>query len=305
MKYELLDRPIAFHGVFKRFTGSTNATLLLSQIIYWSNRTTDPNGWFYKTGEDFEEETTLTRKEQLTARNILKQLGWLEEELKGVPATLYFRLTKKFDDLLKSGFDNRAKLVSTGGRNLIVPPVKTISENTSKTTKTPCKSPEAGDNVRAGFFKPNRKPVASLNDAEYVLRQVRWLARKWNNRAAKFDGYYRHVKVVESTANIAAVKKLIKEARQLKVDWKEFVIAVFVNVEATMRKYHNCSSSASQYFTFPFILRPKEFTLLYEAKRNWVIDNDRPNRQSVEEPSSVSQAVGENDPRNPYAKRRS
>ena len=86
---DILDRPISFNPAFKKITGSTVAALMLSQAWYWSKRTSDESGWFYKTIAEWEEETGLTRTEQETARKHLKNI--LEVELRGVPATLYYR----------------------------------------------------------------------------------------------------------------------------------------------------------------------------------------------------------------------
>jgi hypothetical protein len=90
---DVLDRPIAFNPAFKKITGSTVAALMLSQAWYWSKRTSDESGWFYKTIAEWEDETGLTRSEQETARKHLK--GIMEVELRGVPATLYYRLDKQ------------------------------------------------------------------------------------------------------------------------------------------------------------------------------------------------------------------
>lgn len=91
---DLLDRPIAFNPAFKKITGRTSAAVWLSQVYYWSKRTSDPDGWFWKTAKECEEETGLTDNEQKTAREICVKLGVVEEKLKGVPATLYYRLIK-------------------------------------------------------------------------------------------------------------------------------------------------------------------------------------------------------------------
>ena len=96
MKLELLDRPIAFHRCFASWTGDAKSALFLSQMLYWNNRTTNADGWFYKTAEDFEEETSLSRREQKRIRQELVQLGFIEEVLYGVPATLHFRLAAGF-----------------------------------------------------------------------------------------------------------------------------------------------------------------------------------------------------------------
>lgn len=41
--------------------GDHLAALLLSQIVYWSDRTDDPDGWFAKTHEDWERELMMTK----------------------------------------------------------------------------------------------------------------------------------------------------------------------------------------------------------------------------------------------------
>jgi hypothetical protein len=90
----ILDRPIAFNPSFKKITGSTNAALLLSQAFYWSKRTNDQDGWFYKTRDEWCEETGLTLEELDGARTKCKTAGVIEETLKGVPATVHYRVNK-------------------------------------------------------------------------------------------------------------------------------------------------------------------------------------------------------------------
>ena len=92
---DILDRPIAYQPSFKTITGSTVAAIFLSQAWYWSKRHADDDGWFYKSGIEWEEETRLSRSEQETARKHCKAAGVIEERLKGVPATLYYRVVKE------------------------------------------------------------------------------------------------------------------------------------------------------------------------------------------------------------------
>ena len=97
----LLDRPIAFHRCFAELGGSVNAGLMLSQAVYWSKRSTTKDGWFWKTAEEWTEETYLSRTEQATARKQLKRLACWQEELRGVPAKLFYRIDfDALDDLL-------------------------------------------------------------------------------------------------------------------------------------------------------------------------------------------------------------
>jgi hypothetical protein len=90
-----LDHPIAFRRAFATITGSANAGLMLSQAFYWSHRTKDSEGWFYKTQADWEKETALSRSEQETARRRLRATTFWHEKRRGLPAKLYFRVDLK------------------------------------------------------------------------------------------------------------------------------------------------------------------------------------------------------------------
>ena len=94
-----LQRPIAFHKVFAQISGSVTAGLFLSQLFYWHDKGSDPDGWIYKTYADWTEETTMSRKELDTARRKLRALGVLEESLHNVPATVHYRIN--FDRLIE------------------------------------------------------------------------------------------------------------------------------------------------------------------------------------------------------------
>jgi hypothetical protein len=54
---------------------------LFRQMTYWTNRS-DDDGWVYKTQEEWEEETGLSRYEQ-RARKKLRSIGVLLEKRKG------------------------------------------------------------------------------------------------------------------------------------------------------------------------------------------------------------------------------
>jgi hypothetical protein len=124
---------------------------MLSQAWYWSNNKAAKarGGWFYKSQEDWEEETGLTRREQETARRKLKERGLLEEKLAGVPATLHFRVNVEalFGRLIEAEqgqkpekspvqsslaetckLESPKRVIQFGGNG------QTISETTSETT---------------------------------------------------------------------------------------------------------------------------------------------------------------------------
>lgn len=61
----------------------TNAGIFLAQSLYWTEHTTDPDGWFFKTQDEWSDETGLSEEEQATARKILKRHGLIQEDLRG------------------------------------------------------------------------------------------------------------------------------------------------------------------------------------------------------------------------------
>ena len=50
------------------------------------------NEWFSKSQDEWDEETGLSRWEQVTARRLLREAGFLEEQRLGMPAKLWFRV---------------------------------------------------------------------------------------------------------------------------------------------------------------------------------------------------------------------
>lgn len=100
---QLLDRPIAYQPSFAQLrAGKVKAgpvgAVLLSQLVYWHNRM--DGSWIYKTRDQIAKETGLSRDEQETARKRLVALGVLEEELRGVPATMHFRINTQILEVL-------------------------------------------------------------------------------------------------------------------------------------------------------------------------------------------------------------
>ena len=91
MKHLLSDRVVAFHPSLSLALGGVNEALIFQQIAYWTGRGSDPE-WIYKTRQEFFNETTLTRTQQENARKNLRRLGVIEEQRRGLPARIYFRV---------------------------------------------------------------------------------------------------------------------------------------------------------------------------------------------------------------------
>jgi hypothetical protein len=61
--------------------------------VYWTKRANSGGiGWFYKTITQWEEETGLSRHEQETARKALRGLSFWQEERRGIPAQMFYRV---------------------------------------------------------------------------------------------------------------------------------------------------------------------------------------------------------------------
>ena len=87
-------RPIAFNPDLARAIGSAKAGLFMSQLLYWTGKGRNPE-WIYKTSREFEEETSLTKKEQLSAQKLCVEKKLIEVKVKGVPPMRHFKINKK------------------------------------------------------------------------------------------------------------------------------------------------------------------------------------------------------------------
>lgn len=89
---EFLKRPIAYQPILAKAFGSVKLGIFWSQLYYWHDKGSDPEGWIYKTSAQMADETGLSRKEQETARKLGMSLGIIEEKLAGQPATIHYRI---------------------------------------------------------------------------------------------------------------------------------------------------------------------------------------------------------------------
>lgn len=82
--------------------GSVNASILFGHFFYWSDKGSSELG-IYRTAEEIEAETGLTRDEQRTARAKLRERGVLIETEKRIEHRIYYKLDlSAFDELMKN-----------------------------------------------------------------------------------------------------------------------------------------------------------------------------------------------------------
>lgn len=183
------DRPIAFNRDFARLGIGVTGALMLSQAVYWSKRTSNADGWFYKTQADWEEETALSRYEQETARKRLKKLGILEEKKQGIPCKIYFKVNaEKLIKTLQTSMGESSKLECGNPAASDDGIQQTITENTQRlqaeTTEsthanapdlTPA-NPPAQQSAEQGPAQPDQ-PQPMRNDWKPVIDQLAALLR--------------------------------------------------------------------------------------------------------------------------------
>jgi hypothetical protein len=97
-----LGRVVAYYPSLKKITYSTTASILLCQLLYWTDKTDD--GWIKKTSDDIEEETGLTYNEQRTARICLRDLGLVEDVYKRLDHEIWFKVNQ---DVLNEKWEER------------------------------------------------------------------------------------------------------------------------------------------------------------------------------------------------------
>lgn len=176
----LRGHPVAYFPKYAHVLGGVNPALLISQLHYWRLKTMDPDGWIYRTMEQLQAETGMTKEEQRGARFNLKRLGLLEEKRKGIPPKNHYRVDwhKLVLMLLQDGreqpdlhlqtsenpmFEHRETLPSNVGK----PDVYKIE--TKDQIKTPSKKKEVNPDV-AVFLKWWCERYKLLLKDEYLVQ---------------------------------------------------------------------------------------------------------------------------------------
>jgi hypothetical protein len=139
----LKQRPIAYYPIYRKITGSTNAGIFLSQLMYWFSKKDE----IYKTDNEIIKETSLTIDELRGVKKKIKNLTFIEVKRKGIPAKTYYKIDwdlyqtclGKFPKQDKSKLDNRVMVKSLNSdrekaQTIIEIKDKEYTETTTKTT---------------------------------------------------------------------------------------------------------------------------------------------------------------------------
>lgn len=114
---QALGTPVVLHSNLTKFLGSITASAFLSHIMYWSDKTDNALG-VYKSCEQITDETGLSKKEQMTARKILRELGLIVETHKRLEHRLYYRFEPQaFDAWFEANLAKCQKASSPSAKN--------------------------------------------------------------------------------------------------------------------------------------------------------------------------------------------
>lgn len=84
--------------------------ILVAQLFYWKGKEQAEDGWIYKTKEELERETGLSRHEQNTCVEDLKKKGVLETKYDRLEHRLYYRIGKEaLDSIMESDFPSQIR----------------------------------------------------------------------------------------------------------------------------------------------------------------------------------------------------
>lgn len=89
----LLDRPVAYHRVFVDIAGSIHGAVMLSQALFWHHRVpAGRDGWWWKTYDEWDAETGLSRRLVDSARKALVAVGVMQFRSAGFPRRCWYRV---------------------------------------------------------------------------------------------------------------------------------------------------------------------------------------------------------------------
>lgn len=238
-------RAIAYRPNLARLFGGVIAEIFFEQIFYWQDKA-DPVLGVYKTQEELEIETGLSRKEQETARKLLREKGVLIETHKRLEHRMYYKIDcEKLDELL-------ATLANDTNEHSRMPEsdiregdkvafVNTRDYNTRLHTNTPL-TPQ-GENLPAGKSKAKRL-------AEKIDYQA--IADAWNQANENSGSRLPFVEKVNDGRK-STIKKFLGEIKEPTVSCAENYFRAFFN---SATPHHFGENDRGWRANFDFAIRP-------------------------------------------------
>lgn len=131
--YAIMGQPMAYQPDFARMLKSVPAAVLLSYLTNWIGKGNDPDGWVYKTQDEIEANTGLSKGAQRRARAKLINDEILLEKRQGLPSKMFYNID--MEALLKKlhCVTSVSDTLSSTRSNTML--LSTMQENTSEKNK--------------------------------------------------------------------------------------------------------------------------------------------------------------------------
>jgi hypothetical protein len=130
IKDMLPNRVVGYSPDLAKIVGGATTGLFLSQLLFLSDKGTNPEGWVYKSEAEMGKETGLSKREQQTARRKLLSLGVITIMRGGWKNTYHFKILWEKLYQVIAGMQ-RPQTVSTGkderAQNVPTEPVQNVS----------------------------------------------------------------------------------------------------------------------------------------------------------------------------------
>lgn len=179
----LNERPIAFFPIYADITGTVNAALLLSQLMYW--HTAMKGKEFYKTDDQIMQETRLGSKQLINAKAILEEKVLISIERKGVPAKSFytihlqnikdainrFKELERDDSSFHSSSTETAELVPPKRLDKSIPNGRTTTENNTYILDLDLSEP------------PKKISKPKQPTAKAFSKELQYMVESWNETA--------------------------------------------------------------------------------------------------------------------------
>lgn len=175
------------------------AVVLLADLIskenYFIENQTIKDGWFFNTSKNIERDTTLTNYQQKKAIKKLEEIGFIETSLKGMPATLHFKiLENKISTYLKTSFKETSKqdlkkLKTNKNKEIIITNKNNNKKPSVEEIKQYCLDRNNGIDAEQFFdFYESKNWFVGKNKMKNWQAAVRtWEKRKQQNPTSKID----------------------------------------------------------------------------------------------------------------------
>jgi hypothetical protein len=175
------------------------AVVLLADLIskenYFIIKGTIKEGWFFNTSKNIERDTTLTNYQQKKAIKKLEEIGFIETSLKGMPATLHFKiLENKISTYLKTSFKETSKqdlkkLKTNKNKEIIITNKNNNKKPSVEEIKDYCLERNNGIDAEQFFdFYESKGWLVGKNKMKCWKAAVRtWEKRKQKTTTSKID----------------------------------------------------------------------------------------------------------------------